>query len=274
MNRKWLWMVLFALMCNGTTVFAQTVASQVWGVHATGQVSRWNGSDWVPVPGAANVKQVAVGNDGSVWGVNNAGHVVVRQADGQWQATPICLTQVSVGNAQNVWGIGPNQQAWHWNGAQWQPLQGKFSNVTAAADGTVWMVDSAGGVFRNAAAGQWQKLPGGPIQISAGSFHTAWGIAANQDILRWNGKQWQPVQGKLSSIAATADGNAWGVNSTGHVVVFAAGKWQQLPGALAQIAVSPGETPKPGANQPAAPQMTWDRVQPQKATPSEHPGLK
>jgi hypothetical protein len=136
------------------------------------------------------------------------------------------------------------------------------------------MVDSAGGVYRSAGMGQWQKLPGGPIQISAGSSNTAWGIAANQDILRWNGKQWQPVQGKLSSIAATADGNAWGVNNTGQVVVFATGKWQQLPGALAQIAASSGETPKPAANQPAAPLMTWDRVQNQKPGLDAIPGEK
>jgi len=45
----------------------------VWGVNSLDKIYRWTGSDWTLVGGS--LKQVSVGPDGSVWGVNSSNEI-------------------------------------------------------------------------------------------------------------------------------------------------------------------------------------------------------
>jgi hypothetical protein len=48
-------------------------------------------------------------------------------------------------------------------------------NVAAAADGTVWGVNSANNIFRWTGSG-WQPVPGALKQISTGDVNKVWGV--------------------------------------------------------------------------------------------------
>ncbi len=55
------------------------------------------------------MKQVAVGTDGRIWGVNPDNQIFTRTGvEGEWKQIDGWLSQIAVGFDGRVWGVNPN----------------------------------------------------------------------------------------------------------------------------------------------------------------------
>src|SRR5207244_6165634 len=64
----------------------------------------------VKVPGT--LKQISVGADGTVFGLQASGSVWRWIAGGEWENVPGTLSQISVGGAEHVWGLQSSGSIW------------------------------------------------------------------------------------------------------------------------------------------------------------------
>jgi hypothetical protein len=122
----------------------------------------------------------------------------------------------------------------------WKQVAGSLKYVSAAADGSVWGVNSDDKIFRrNNEAGVWEQIGGELKQISVGSRDNIWGVNSDDDIFQWNGSGWNQIAGALKYVSAAADGSVWGVNSDDKIFRRdnAAGVWERISGELKQVSV-------------------------------------
>jgi Tectonin domain len=141
--------MLFATMASAQS---PSNTNAVWGVNDQNEVFRWDlpRNEFVRMPGS--LKQVSVGADGEVWGVDPDGDIR-RWLNSQWQPVPGKLKQLSVRNAQEVWGVDDANALFRWTGSAWEPivedgrpvLPAVF--VSAGADGTVWGIGPGEGAI-------------------------------------------------------------------------------------------------------------------------------
>ncbi len=122
------------------------------------------------------------------------------------------------------------------------PVAGALHKISVGADGTVWGINSGGGIYNyNAQTSAWVGVPGSLAQISVGASAFVWGLNSAGQIYRWNAglQSWDSIQGNLAQISVGADGEVWGLNAQHSIYRFntAAQSWQQIPGQLQQIAV-------------------------------------
>ena len=147
---------------------ANTLSLCEW---SRGQVG-W--SPWEQIAGA--LKHVAVGQDGTVWGVN-ANDEIFRRDGNAWQRIAGSLKQISVGDAGDIWGVNRNDEIFRRDGNAWTRVSGALKYVSVASDGTVWGVNADDRVFRRSGS-TWTPISGRLKQISAGNSATIWGVNA------------------------------------------------------------------------------------------------
>jgi hypothetical protein len=122
----------------------------------------------------------------------------------------------------------------------WKQVAGALKHVSAAADGSVWGVNSDDKIFRrNSAAGVWEQVRGELKQISVGNSGNIWGVNSDDEIFQWNGDGWNQIAGALKHISAAADGSVWGVNSDDKIFRrnSEGGVWERIRGELKQVSV-------------------------------------
>jgi hypothetical protein len=176
-------------------------------------------------------------------------------AQAQWTMRPIgeSLVQISVGSAVQVVGVNRGDGIYRMNAqtGQWMQMPGAATNATVAADGTLWVVNRGGVIYRWAGSDWTQVVSpadiGAPKQISAGSASNVWLVTTSGAIFRWNGGGWTKVIGSLAQVSAAADGTVMGVNAGGGVFKWRGGDdWTQWPGApssfFVRIAVGSGSS--------------------------------
>jgi hypothetical protein len=200
-------------------------------------------SGWQLEPGAFS--QVAVGYDGTVWGINSAGQVEMFNSQTQtWQQAPGLFTQIAVGASGFVWALNAAGQIYRYDPAtqSWDQIPGTLSQIAVGSDGDVWGINASGQIYHlNSATQSWTQIPGALAQIAVGYDGAIWGINAAQQIYRFNpGTQtWQQIPGALKQVTVGADGDVWGINNAGQIYHFntLTQRWDNAPGSLAQIAV-------------------------------------
>jgi hypothetical protein len=210
-------------------LFAQPVAAQsqfpantaLWGVGwgeggNRNQVFRRGDGGWLEqVPGS--LKQVSVGADGAVWGVDPDDNVL-RWTGSQWQQVQgTKLNQLSVRNAQEVWGVNAAGNLFRWNGSTWDQIPSTLAYVSVGADGTVCGIGKDGNVYRRDAStwtpmtAQGQKFR----RISVTNKQRVLGIDTSGNLLRWTGTGLDVVRNvdsyryEFVDAVETADGTLW-----------------------------------------------------------------
>ena len=122
---------------------------------------------------------------------------------------------------------------------EWKPVPGALKQISAASDGSVWGVNSAGQVFRRT-GDTWQGVAGQLMQVSVGSAQNIWGVNASHQVWKWDPaiSNWRQMPGLLKQISAAADGSVWGTNRDDNIYRWdqAANNWILLPGRLAMAA--------------------------------------
>ena len=194
--------------------------------------------------------QIAVGADGSVWGINSAQSIFTYNPNsGGWTQIPGELMQIAVGSSTAVWGINAQQQIYRFDPAtqNWDWIPGSLSQIAVGADGDVWGINGGQQAYHYVSATQsWEYIPTTLTQIAVGFDGAVWGLGSGgnnsgRDIYRFNvgTRSFEQMPGDLSQIAVGADGDVWGVNAANGVYHFntLVQNWEQIQGGLSQISV-------------------------------------
>lgn len=197
------------------------------------------------IPGA--LKQVSVGADGTVWGVNSANEIFMYNAQAQsWTQAPGELVQVAVGSANAVWGINAIGEIYRWNAnaGSWDLIPGNLSQIAVGADGDVWGINYASEIYQFSSSSQsWQQIPGSLKQIAVGFDGAVWGVNDSNGVYRFNPGTglFGEVPGVMTSVAVGADGDVWALNNgNGYHFDRVTQTFDQIPGTLSQISVGTG----------------------------------
>jgi virginiamycin B lyase len=119
---------------------------------AIGRISEITFESFINVPGA--LAQIAVGADGTVFGLNAGGYVYTSNGSG-WINIPGNLAQISVGSNTAVWGLNDQSNIYHLNynaanpaSSSWQQIPGQLKSIYAGADGEVWGLNVNNSIYR------------------------------------------------------------------------------------------------------------------------------
>lgn len=120
---------------------------------------------------------------------------IAPMARAQWTMRPTgeSLVQTSVASAGQIVGVNRGDGIFRFNrqNGQWTQMPGAATNVTIATDGTIWVVNGGGIIYRWAGS-DWTQVAGpgadagAPKQISAGSAANVWIVTTTGAIFRWN----------------------------------------------------------------------------------------
>jgi hypothetical protein len=220
----------------GSQAAAQSVTYR-WGVNMNNHTFRRGAGGWEYLPGPA-MRQVSIGEDGTVWGLETTLNNVRRWNGSGWEVISGQLKQISVGSAQNIWGVNNANEIFRRVGNGWQRMPGVLMQVSAAADGTVWGVNPDGNIFQWTGSA-WQHIPGQLKYISAGSAQHVWGVNFSDIIFRRNGSNWESLGGYLTQISVNSNGDVWGVNAANQIFNRVGSGWNRIDGLLVNISTGP-----------------------------------
>lgn len=191
-------------------------------------IHRWTGLSWTEVGGGAT--RIAVGDE--PWLVNNEGRIYRRTGVTVWnpggdawtQPTPSMRARdIGAASGQQPWVVGTTPRGpWgfailRFNGTSWQEVGGAAVRVAVGDNGTVYVVNSLGEVFRRAGV-----TAGNPIG-------TGW---TRLDELANN--VWGNETGVALDVSVSRSGIAWVVGTAdGNPMAFVRQDQASIPGAQA-----------------------------------------
>ncbi|MFC6878717.1 eCIS core domain-containing protein [Actinomadura yumaensis] len=179
----------------------------------------------------------------------------------RWDAVPGSLTDIAVGGDGTVWGVSrtatSDQRGYtvqKLNGAVWETVEGA-GGVAIAVDGAgvPYVLDTAGTV-RKHAGGEWTALsaegvPSGqtPRDIGAGSDGSVW-VTTRSVLLRWTVDRWKQTPAAAGALSVAPSGLPWMAGTSNEIASATPGAllgkgWRALPGSASDIAVSTGVLP-------------------------------
>ncbi|MBV9309663.1 MAG: hypothetical protein JOZ73_02465 [Solirubrobacterales bacterium] len=207
-------------------------------------IYRWDGSEFVQVPGSLD--QIAIGSfEGrAVWGINANSDIFKFDPDsGSFKQVEGKLTTISVGDVDAIWGINANSDIFRFDPASgsFKQVQGKLTSISVSDASSIWGINANSDIFRfDPVSGSFKQVQGKLTSISAGATDGGtWGINANSDIFRFDPASgfFEQVQGKLTSIYGGDSPSAWGLDDAQDIFVFQGQSFVQVPGKLVLMAV-------------------------------------
>jgi hypothetical protein len=154
------------------------------------------GNRWVdgqpPLPNGAIATQVSVGNDGTVWALDNAGNLYVKNGL-SWSllsasASTFYARQPPSGSAGDCWTIDYAGELLVSNGTEWDVVQlpdnaTKAQFVSVGMDRSVWIIvaGGSGGSTKTCyqyLSGTWQQAGTNFAQAPVGRANDLWGVTS------------------------------------------------------------------------------------------------
>ena len=170
----------------------------------------------------------------------------------QWNAVSGSALDIGSGSNNQAWMIGTdptsggNYHIYRWvqSTSSWQQTAGGALRIAVSPEGTPWVVDASGGIWRWNGT-QFIAFPGGAYDIGVGSNESAWVIGRNPtgggnfQIFRWHSatSSWELVPGGAVRISVSPDGTPWVVSASGSVYRWNGSAWDTLPGSASDIGV-------------------------------------
>jgi hypothetical protein len=187
-----------------------------------GRVSKWAGTSWYKYVPDSAVK-VAVEPGGTPWVITSTG-AIQRYNGSQWVAMPGTAQDIDIGANGSVHIIGtetPQGRIYNWTGSSWSMYPcGAALKVAVDPSGIPWVVTSSGSIHRWD-GGQWIQMPGTArdIDIGAnGSVHIIGTETPQGRIYKWTGSTWSMYStGAAMSIAVDPSGTPWVITSSNSV---------------------------------------------------------
>lgn len=201
---------------NRTTGLLKQVSigddESVWGVNTNDNIYRWNGRSWDKMPGL--LKHVSVGRGNTVWGVN-ANDNIYRWNGSRWNKVSGLLKQISVGSDGEVYGVNANDNIYRWNGSSWTKLNGLLKQVSVGNSKHIWGVNAQGFIYqRDTRNNRWSRIEGLTAKyVSVNDSGQVWAVDNEDKIYRRQGTTWKRVSGLLKQLSVGPDNEVWGVNA-------------------------------------------------------------
>ena len=161
----------------------------------------------------------------------------------------VCAKDLGVGNNSSVWMVGCGKAndsgdfyLFTWNGSKWDMIPGFGSDIAVAPNGTPWITNSGGQIYKGNGNNGWEQVAGCARDIAVGN-DSVWALGCKQsgakdfEILSWQGSQWNRVEGAAARIAVEPNGTPWIVNSSGQIYKRSGDSWQQVSGCAKEIGV-------------------------------------
>jgi hypothetical protein len=232
---------------GAVTVSSQTLSSFQFAAEGNIAFTGATPPSLTNVPGA--LKQVSVGADGTVWGINAQQQIYEYHSDPGWTNIPGALTQIAVGSGAAIWGINAQQQIYRWDAVHsaWVNVPGSLTQIAVGADGDVWGLNSQSSIYHyNVQTGLFSEVIGTLSQIVVGSSTAVYGLNPEGSIFRYNPLtgyfQWIGNSIGFTQVAAGVDGDVWAVeNNTAYEYDVLHNSMDARPGAMiVQVAVGSG----------------------------------
>ena len=189
---------------------------KVWGVNAEDAIYRWNGSGWDKING--RLKHISVGAGRSVWGVN-AEDAIYRWNGSGWDKVNGWLKQISAGSDQSVWGVNAEDAIYRWNGSGWDNISGRLKQISVGSRKHIWGVNAEGVIYyRDVDENRWVSISGIRAKyVSVNDSGKVWAVDSNDKIYRRDDEGWIQVSGSLTQLSVGPDNEIWGVNSSDEI---------------------------------------------------------
>lgn len=93
------------------------------------------------------LKQISVGADGSVWGVQDDGRILKKEIDG-WAFVEGELDRISVGSAEHIWGVDETGAIFKRDEDHWAQIEGELKQISVGSADQIWGVNETGSIFK------------------------------------------------------------------------------------------------------------------------------
>lgn len=234
------------------SVNVQSIAAEgaatgaAWAVDADGTFWRNFGSRWVngqpSLPNAAKASQVSVGTDGTVWALDMARNLYVKNGLSWSQLSASTFPQQPPsGSADNCWTIDYAGELLVSNGSEWDVVRlpdnaAKATFVSVGTDGSVWVVVTGGsGGSANTCyqylSGAWQEAGGNFAQAPVGRTNDLWCVTSTGAVCHSGdaGQTWSidnTAPAAIKRLAVGPDGSVWALDTSG--TAWMNPSWQRL----------------------------------------------
>lgn len=173
----------------------------------------------------------------------DGGYDISRWDGTGWQRVSGAAVRIDVDQAGRPWVVNTANSIYRWTGSGWAGVDGKAIDIGIGNDGTAWIIGTrpvAGGraIYRRV-ANTWQPVPGGAMRLDVDGRGNAWVVNDTGNIYRWTGSNWAAIPGRARDIGVGADGTAFIVADDGSVQKWNGSGWVRRDGGLNQITVSP-----------------------------------
>ncbi len=179
-----------------------------------------SGNSWTGETGG--LVTLAIGGDGTVWGVNDQG-VPFRWGGSAWAGLEGRLQRVAVGSANRVWGVNAAGEVYEWSGSGWTKIDVGVlvAQVAIGADGTLAIRSRDDDVVIGPSLDQMKLLVNDRkvVDVSVGSRDHVYFIDDDGDLYRWGGDTNKLIgpMGKFTRVSAASDGTVWAMNGQGEI---------------------------------------------------------
>lgn len=192
-----------------------------------GRISAISFELFTNVPGA--LATIAVGADGSVYGINSGGAIYTyNEASGStsagWTNIPGALSTTtgsfSVGSKNAVWGLNEQSNIYHLNSSDntWTQIPGQLAWISAGADGEVWGLNTNNNIYRlDPASNTFYEIQGTLSSIRVGSAGAVYGLNPFGSIYWYNpgagAFDWITGSVGFGQVAVGIDGDLWAIKN-------------------------------------------------------------
>jgi hypothetical protein len=242
-----------------------------WAVTEAGDVFQYSNGNWSALSNAPAARVVSGTNDGSAWLVDNNGALWSRGVNGfePLSGAPGGIQQIALVDSEHGWALSGQSGKtalylyqnglWRQVGQGAPALEGGGVLLSAAGDGTVWLVDANGTplslnwtpeaetLATQAVNLNFQSIAAANVSTEnyqSSRLSAAWAVSSDGVIWRTQGTAWTNAELPLPSgaipaqISSTGDGSLWALDRQGKL--YRLGAWTaSAPAPTAAFGLSP-----------------------------------
>lgn len=183
---------------------------------------------------------IAIGKDGSVFGLDPGGDVLRwSNARKTFDSFPGTLVSLAVAPDGNPWGISALGRVFRHTGRLWQQIAGATgSDISVGASGTVMITDASSALYKlNAAGTRFDRATGNGQLIAVGPDDVPWTVRTDKLVQRCDTNPCTVIAQKATSIAVGPDNSVWLVSDRNFLMRLKA------DGKSFEVVRTPGHTP-------------------------------
>ncbi len=187
-----------------------------------------------------SVTTLAIGADGSVFGLDDGGNVL-RWSNTQkkFNSFPGTLVRLAVDKEAHPWGVSALGRVFRHDGQKWIQIPNATANdIAIGYDGTVLIADAAGVLYRlNKAQTAFARIRGNGSAIAVDPNGIPWAIRSDKLVQRCDGTPCKVLKQKALSLSIGPDGSVWIVSNQNRLMRL------KDDGETFETVQTPGHTP-------------------------------